>query len=458
MRPPRFHPTTLAVSAVTALALGLAQAGCQVPPSAEPSLAQDRFAAIPPPPSPAPEQHSRSLPWWYEDPPRNAELHQLGLGVEHACALTVAGELRCWGLEEHGRCDPPSGAWRSLAVGGEHACALDAQGGVSCWGRDTDGSTQPPPGPMEQISAGFAHSCGLRADGTVACWGWDADGQAQPPDGRFASVYAGYHHSCALDAAGQVSCWGQQAPDGTAPAGVSFTSLALGQHHSCGLDTGGAIRCWGAEGRPEGQGATLDAQGIPHSPPHQGGWVGGLLTAPPGRYLALGAGGQHSCALHEAGGVICWGHDAAFQARPPGVAFRALAVGFYHSCGVTQGGQPTCWGWKGRVDRAGQEPPRWRADGSMADPKDELPVTCPFEGLGMLYLSQGRHQDAYGMLSTAAELVPHLEHGKYNGLARIHMERGDIDAARAMLERSVIIAPEPSNEAWRLLEQLEPVP
>ena len=37
------------------------------------------------------------------------------------------------------------------------------------------------------------------------------------------------------------------------------------------------------------------------------------------------------------------------------------------------------------------------------------------------------------MLSTAAELVPHLEHGKYNGLARIHMERGYIDAARAML-------------------------
>ena len=409
--------------------------------------------AAPMPPSPAPEPHSRARPWWYSDAPAPPELHQLGLGVEHACGLDGDGRIHCWGQQADGRCDPPQGAFEALAVGGEHACALDAQGQAHCWGRDADGSTAPAQGPFTQLSAGFAHSCGLRSDGSITCWGWDGQAQASPPPGAFRAVFAGYHNSCALDLRGEASCWGRD--PGAPPATGPFTSLALGEGHACGLRADSSVACWGGETRPEGLPATLDEAGVPHAPAHQGGWVSGLLTAPPGRYLALTAGGQHSCALHEAGGVVCWGHDAAFQSRPPQRAFAAIAAGYYHGCGITEEGEPTCWGWRGQVDRKGEPLPQWRADGTMADPRAELPITCPYEGLGMLYLSQGRREDARTMLTTATQLVPHLEHGKYNGLARIHIEDGDIDAARAMLERSIAITPAPNNEAWRLLEQLD---
>ncbi len=406
-------------------------------------------------PSPAPEVHSRSRPWWFGTQVPEGELRQLGLGVEHACALDPDGAVRCWGHSADGRTEPPPGRWAASSVGGEHACALDEDGHASCWGRDTDGSTQPPEGRFGQISAGFGHSCGLRLDGSAACWGWNADGQASPPAGRFVSIHAGYHHSCAIDPSGSPHCWGRDLP-GSEPSGLPrLRSLALGQAHTCGLSEQGSVHCWGEEGRPEGRPATMDADGLPRSPPHQQGWVGGLLTAPPGRYTALGAGVQHSCALHESGRVLCWGHDAAFQARPPGLVFQDMAVGFYSGCGLTAQGQPSCWGWKGRADRAGQAPPQWSPEGQLVDRQAELPITCPYEGLGLLYLSQGRHEDAKAMLTTAVDLVPHLEHGKYNGLARIHMESGDSEAARAMLERSVTITPDASNEAWRLLEQLD---
>jgi hypothetical protein len=435
---------------VALLAASLAACQDAAPPSPAPGLTTD---AIPMPPSPAPEPHSRARPWWYDDQPVPPGLVQLGLGVEHACGLLEGGHIQCWGQQAHGRSDPPRGAFESLAVGGEHACALDAGGQARCWGRDADGSTAPPPEHFTQLSAGFAHTCGLRRDASVACWGWDGEGQASPPPGSFIAVFAGYHHSCALDAQGDAHCWGRD--PGAPPAPGPFVALALGEGHACGLGADGSVACWGNETQPQGQPATLDAAGVPRAPPHQGGWTSGLLTAPPGRYLDLAVGGQHSCALHEAGGVVCWGHDAAFQSRPPQLPFRSIAAGYYHGCGITEQGQPTCWGWRGQADREGQPTPEWRDDGTLVDPRAELPITCPYEGLGMLYLSQGRREDARAMLTTATELVPHLEHGKYNGLARIHMEEGDLSAARTMLERSVAITPAPSNEAWRLLEQLD---
>jgi alpha-tubulin suppressor-like RCC1 family protein len=87
-----------------------------------------------------------------------------------------------------------------------------------------------------------------------------------------------------------------------------------------------------------------------------------------------------ACALSLAGGVKCWGPNAAGQLGngstessdvPTDViglskGVVALAVGVEHACAVTEAGAVKCWG-EGLNDMLGSDPGR-----SSAVPKDVL--------------------------------------------------------------------------------------
>lgn len=77
------------------------------------------------------------------------------------------------------------------------------------------------------------------------------------------------------------------------------------------------------------------------------------------RFVAIAAGGDHTCALAEDGTAWCWGSDTRGQlgdgapvgeprAVPVrvagGLAFVSLALGEHHSCGIAGGGEAYCWG------------------------------------------------------------------------------------------------------------------
>ena len=81
-------------------------------------------------------------------------------------------------------------------------------------------------------------------------------------------------------------------------------------------------------------------------------------------------------------------------------------------------------------------------------------ATCPHEGLGLVYLSQGRMEDARASFETAIEIDPDVDFRKYNGLARIHIEAGDYDRAEALLLKSRSNHPQDS-EASELLAEIE---
>jgi hypothetical protein len=61
---------------------------------------------------------------------------QVDVGHESTCAVTVEGELRCWGRDLNHELDGPNADMRtdnqSIAVG-SHSCALRADGSVECW-------------------------------------------------------------------------------------------------------------------------------------------------------------------------------------------------------------------------------------------------------------------------------------------------------------------------------------
>ncbi|MCE7983053.1 MAG: RCC1 repeat-containing protein [Caldilinea sp. CFX5] len=133
-------------------------------------------------------------------------------------------------------------------------------------------------------------------------------------------------------------------------AATPFAALVAGDEHSCGLTTGGAVLCWGANG----DGQAGDGSPFAYRPPVA---VFGL----PSGVLMLAANGSHSCALQNSGGVVCWGNNSAGQLGDGGVTERrmpvavtglaevvkAITAGGGHSCAILQSGGVQCWGRNG---------------------------------------------------------------------------------------------------------------
>jgi alpha-tubulin suppressor-like RCC1 family protein len=230
---------------------------------------------------------------------------------EHTCALDPGGVAYCWGSNIEGKlgvgttvgpqdcsgapCSmqpaPVAGALRftGIGVGEQHTCALSTAGTVFCWGVNdlgqlgngtTTGRTTP--GAVSggrafvSLSVGARHSCALTSDGTAYCWGYNFSGQL----GRLTSVE-----------------WG-----GT-PAAVTtslrFSAISAGGAHTCGIATDGETYCWGDNGSGQlGTGTTSLAVTAPTR-------VAGGLT-----FGEVSAGGSHTCGLTPAGVAYCWGENA----------------------------------------------------------------------------------------------------------------------------------------------------
>jgi tetratricopeptide (TPR) repeat protein len=86
--------------------------------------------------------------------------------------------------------------------------------------------------------------------------------------------------------------------------------------------------------------------------------------------------------------------------------------------------------------------------------QDAQGYTCPYEGLGMVYLRQGKLDRAQDHFERAIDIDPDIEFRKYNGLARIYIEDGRLDEAEALLRRSVRNYPY-DPEAPAMLEEIE---
>ncbi len=89
--------------------------------------------------------------------------------------------------------------------------------------------------------------------------------------------------------------------------------------------------------------------------------------------------------------------------------------------------------------------------------RGDEPSTCPYEGLGLVYLAQGRTDEAKEQLQRSIELDPDLGFEKYTAMARILMDEGDLAGARAMLDKALANHPGDADatELMSSLERLE---
>jgi alpha-tubulin suppressor-like RCC1 family protein len=189
--------------------------------------------------------------------------------------------------------------------------------------------------------------------------GSGGEGEAVALD-AYIAIAAGGLHTCALTAGGGVKCWGRnnrgQLGDGTTtnrntPVNVSgltsgVDAIAVGRYHTCALTAGGGVKCWGRNIYGQLGDGTWTQRTTPVD-------VSGLTSG----VAAIAAGGYHTCALMEGGGVKCWGRNSYGQLgdgtttdrnMPADVSgltseVAAIAAGWDHTCALTAGGVK-CWG------------------------------------------------------------------------------------------------------------------
>jgi alpha-tubulin suppressor-like RCC1 family protein len=337
--------------------------------------------------------------------PALADVIQTTAGQFHSCALTRSGAVSCWGSNRVGQLGARDAApnqretpvavfgldsgVQAIAAGQLHTCALLQSGQVRCWGANAagqlgDGNIEPRAQPVTvsalggsaiAISAGEEHSCAVLVGGALRCWGRNTYGQLG--DGSFedrllpvsvqgiaagaTAVAAGHYHSCAVQN-GAALCWGRNelgqlgdgqfggratpAPVSGLGSGVGWISAARG--HACALTLSGAVRCWGDNAEGQLGDGSRQQRRTPVTVSGLGSGVRQVVT-----------NFQHSCALNDASGVLCWGDnfygqigdDSAFDRELPtpvsglGNGIASISAGYLHGCASTMGTEEVrCWG------------------------------------------------------------------------------------------------------------------
>ncbi len=303
-------------------------------------------------------------------------------GKNHACALTSAKKVVCWGSNEFGQlgANREMGAGASLrypafvrkpipeqaanlsnivaiATGDDHTCAVDTTRKVFCWGRNDNGQLGDGltvhtalPRPVKvvtakdasdnvdttadltdafSIAAGSAHTCALRVSisganvtgQSLLCWG--ANDMDQVGDNNY------YHNDATLltrvapGAANLVRLFPVLVRDVSNAAIANAVGLAAGGKTSCAVFADGTAMCWGSNADGVAAvNAPLTYTQIKNPTTVQN--VGG--TGSLGSVVSISVGGGHACALLATKKLACWGANASSQLGNDDTAASSVPV------------------------------------------------------------------------------------------------------------------------------------
>ena len=146
-------------------------------------------------------------------------IDQLAVGDGFDCVLTTIGEVKCWGINDHGQL----GYGTTNTVGDNIGEMGDAMG-IKTLGDDFDGH-------ITEICVGGGHACALSDGNDIKCWGSNDRGQL------------GYGHTDNIGDNGDEM--------GNTLANLDFGDIftpihvVCGQSHSCAVSDQDDIKCCG---------------------------------------------------------------------------------------------------------------------------------------------------------------------------------------------------------------------
>ena len=251
-------------------------------------------------------------------------------GTRHFCVVVHGtGALLCWGS---GKDNTGHTGWLGTASGD----TIGDQNGEM-------GAALVPVAVAEKtvgVALGFTSTCALSDTGNVRCFGTgrggqlgngDADAGPDVTDAAAATVTAsgvtalfghGPAYAAQLVDAGVIT-WGDNAkgrlglglPDGVdrnapvaLPAKATILAVSSASSHRCVVLVGGDLYCAGSgEFGKLGTGAVANVGTTPETS------FASLVTPVRTGVAQVALGGDHTCALLQSGGVVCWGRNAAGQ-------------------------------------------------------------------------------------------------------------------------------------------------
>jgi alpha-tubulin suppressor-like RCC1 family protein len=360
---------------------------------------------------------------------------RIATGAAFTCAIKTDDTVWCWGRNDQGQLGSSdhSSLTESLlpvraavfgfggvaapvkvVAGTRHACVLTSAGSVWCWGDSgqgqigVNGANQFNPvqvavgGTVTQLAAGGSNTCAVLADNSMRCWGQNNFGQLGigssdssahytpeivqgiPASFTVSSMEIGTGHVCASSTAGEAWCWGRfmhgrlgttatsNATNATRTAALGgvATDVSAGADHSC-VVVGAGLMCFGRNHQGQsGQPNSTTAFSIP------------TAVTISGTVSRVSAGDAFTCVMLNTGAVQCFGSNAAGQlgrgnavsldatpASVQGLSTGAVAIsaGASHACAITPAGDVMCWG----LNDFGQL-------GDNRQDNSNLPVAVPF--------------------------------------------------------------------------------
>jgi hypothetical protein len=279
----------------------------------------------------------------------------------------------------------------AIVAGTEQTCVMLRDGGVACWGHGYTGglgngllADQAAPVRLPGLDgvvrlSMHAHACALRGDGSTACWGFNlptgvagsdshtlASSPVEQPFVSALAIDAGPNTTCALLSSGVLVC--RDFADRPSISFPIFDAIDAEREGSrvCLTSARGPVSCFELPPTTVGAITRLDSE-LPIVEVERAFSLGldGRVREPDGapvdgaeRIVRLArTSQQHMCAIHDDGGVSCWGsNDRGQLGRPsssvetvamrvPGVEGAVdVAAGKSHSCALLASGRVLCWG------------------------------------------------------------------------------------------------------------------
>jgi len=238
-------------------------------------------------------------------------------GTDSACAVLASGKVMCWGQDGWGKLGNDSAKVpgdtlpvylppvevvglndaAQISVGHTHACAVTTAGRLYCWGSNM----------VAELGVGEDHAAEKRVPVEVTALGSDV-----------ASVVAGRNTTCAILKSGTAKCWGDgsagQIGDGqkgiqrnvVVPADVvgasGVTSMSKPSDFTCAA-IAGAAKCWGES----------SALGLAEGPTFYTYQPAGSVVGLESGVAEVATGADYGCARKTDGTIACWGTNGGGQ-------------------------------------------------------------------------------------------------------------------------------------------------